>query len=80
MPALETVTVPAEASGKMSLYQAFLAARREILVYKYLESEKLCRDIGFEAALTGWLKHLPEWRKAHGFMTEEDPDLVDSPR
>lgn len=37
-----------------SPYREFLATRDEILKYKWIESEKAGRDIGFEAALLGW--------------------------
>ena len=47
-----------------SLYREFLAEREEILRHKWLESEKVGIDVGFEEALTGWmLKHRSEWRK-----------------
>ncbi len=35
-------------------YREFLATREKILKYKWVESEKAGRDIGFEAALLGW--------------------------
>ena len=47
-----------------SLYREFLAEREEILRHKWLESEKVGIDVGFEEALTGWMvKHRSEWRK-----------------
>ena len=47
-----------------SLYREFLAEREEILRHKWLESEKVGLDVGFEEALTGWMvKHRSEWRK-----------------
>ena len=47
-----------------SLYREFLAEREEILRHKWLESEKVGIDVGFEEALTGWMgKHRYEWRK-----------------
>lgn len=46
------------------LYQVFLAERDEILRHKWIESERLGRDIGFEMALTEWtLEHRATWRK-----------------
>ena len=46
-----------------SLYKEFLAERDEILRHKWIESEKLGRDIGFERALLDWmLKHRTPWR------------------
>jgi hypothetical protein len=42
-----------------------LAERDEILRHKWIESEKLGRDIGFERALLDWmLKHRTPWRQA----------------
>jgi hypothetical protein len=46
-----------------SLYREFLAERDEILRHKWIESEKVGRDIGFEKALLDWmLKHRTPWR------------------
>ena len=48
-----------------SLYQEFLAEREEILRHKWLESERLGQDIGFERALLDWIrKHRESWRAA----------------
>lgn len=48
-----------------SLYQEFLAEREEILKHKWLESERLGHDIGFERALLDWIrKHRESWRAA----------------
>ena len=48
-----------------SLYQEFLAEREEILKHKWLESERLGCDIGFERALLDWIrKHRESWRAA----------------
>jgi hypothetical protein len=48
-----------------SLYQEFLAEREEILKHKWLESERLGYDIGFERALLDWIrKHRESWRAA----------------
>jgi hypothetical protein len=47
-----------------SLYREFQAEREEILRHKWIESEKVGRDIGFEQALTDWIsKHRSMWRK-----------------
>jgi len=47
-----------------SLYREFLAEREEVLRHKWLESEKVGIDVGFEEALTDWMvKHRSEWRK-----------------
>ena len=46
-----------------SLYQEFLAERQEILRHKWIESEKLGKDIGFERALMDWIRnHRETWR------------------
>jgi len=48
-----------------SLYQEFLAEREEILKHKWLESERLGHDVGFERALLDWIrKHRENWRAA----------------
>jgi len=48
-----------------SLYQEFLAEREEILKHKWLESERMGYDIGFERALLDWIrKHRESWRTA----------------
>lgn len=45
------------------LYKEFLAEREEILRHKWLESEKVGYDIGFEKALLDWIvKHRSSWR------------------
>ena len=46
-----------------ALYREFLAEREEILKHKWIESEKLGQDIGFEKALLDWIvKHRAGWR------------------
>ena len=53
---------------RSSLYQEFLAERKEILRHKWLESEKAGRDIGFERALLDWIrKHRDSWRQARKY-------------
>jgi hypothetical protein len=48
---------------KSALYQEFLAERAEILRHKWIESEKVGHDIGFEKALLDWIvKHRAGWR------------------
>jgi hypothetical protein len=48
-----------------TLYQEFLAEREEILKHKWLESERLGYDVGFERALLDWIrKHREGWRAA----------------
>jgi hypothetical protein len=49
------------------LYQEFLAERDEILKHKWIESEKVGYDIGFEKALLDWIvKHRSTWRATRG--------------
>jgi len=63
-----TAPPPEAKSGKdfvkqSNLYQEFLAEREEILKHKWLESERLGYDIGFERALLDWIrKHRDTWR------------------
>jgi len=46
-----------------AIYKEFLAEREEILRHKWIESEKLGRDIGFERALLDWIvKYRSTWR------------------
>ncbi len=45
------------------LYKEFLAEREEILRHKWIESEKIGQDIGFERALLDWIiKYRSSWR------------------
>ena len=45
-----------------ALYKEFLAERQEILCHKWIESEKVGYDIGFERALFDWIvKHRSAW-------------------
>ena len=46
-----------------SVYKEFLAERNEILKHKWLESERIGNDVGFENALLDWIqKHRANWR------------------
>ena len=63
-------TNPSEATSgsdllkNSSLHREFQAEREEILKHKWIESEKVGYDIGFERALTDWIiKHRSKWRK-----------------
>ncbi len=48
------------------LYKEFLAEREEILKHKWLESEKVGHDIGFEKALLDWIRNYRDaWRASH---------------
>jgi hypothetical protein len=45
-----------------TLYKEFVAEREEILRHKWIESEKVGYDIGFERALIDWIvKHRSAW-------------------
>ena len=60
-----------------SLYQEFLAEREEILRHKWLESERLGYDIGFERALLDWIRrHREKWRAARRAQTASAPSPV----
>jgi len=65
-----SANAPKAADGKdlvigSTLYREFQAEREEILRHKWIESEKLGYDIGFERALTDWIvRHRSKWRKA----------------
>jgi len=46
------------------IYQEFLEIREEIMKHKWIESEKAGRDVGFEFAITDWIKnHRENWLK-----------------
>lgn len=69
MTAMTTTTRETNGSKEFvkqsSLYQEFLAEREEILKHKWIESERLGYDIGFERALLDWIrKHRDSWRAA----------------
>ena len=68
---MSQVSTPSESPAsrefvkKSTLYQEFLAEREEILKHKWIESERLGYDIGFERALLDWIrKHRECWRVA----------------
>lgn len=51
-------------SKPQSSYAKYLEVREEILKHKWIESEKANNDIGFEKALTDWIKtHRVDWVK-----------------
>ena len=48
-----------------TLYREFQAEREEILRHKWIKSEQVGYDIGFEQALTDWIiNHRAHWRRA----------------
>lgn len=47
------------------IYQEFLDIREEIMKHKWIESEKAGHDVGFEFAITDWMKnHRENWLKS----------------
>ncbi|MGE9296971.1 MAG: hypothetical protein ACQKBV_11850 [Puniceicoccales bacterium] len=74
MKAPERKSVPTgeDLVQRSSLYQEFLAEREEILRHKWIESEKLGYDIGFERALLDWIRnHRDKWRTARREVGED---------
>lgn len=58
---------PAAKTDPIRHYENFLAERKEILDYKWIESKKAKEDIGLERALTEWVsQHRVPWRAACG--------------
>ncbi len=56
-----------------TLYREFLAEREEILRHKWIESEKLGHDIGFEKALLDWvMRHRGGWRETRARAGREN--------
>ena len=57
------------------LYKEFLAEREEILRHKWIESEKVGHDIGFEKALLDWVvNYRSDWRTKRHSGEEEVGD------
>jgi hypothetical protein len=58
------------------LYKEFLAERDEILRHKWIESEKIGRDIGFEKALLDWIiKYRSGWRSNRAKLLREQASI-----
>lgn len=83
---MPTPSKPSEHAGshdfvkQSSLYQEFLAEREEILRHKWLESERLGYDIGFERALLDWIrKHREGWRAARRAQQQPAPGSTPRP-
>ena len=58
------------------LYKEFLAERDEILRHKWIESEKIGRDIGFEKALLDWIiKYRGAWRSNRAKLLREQATI-----
>ncbi len=59
----DRTTPPKDFVQNSSLYREFLAEREEILKHKWIESEKVGHDVGFEKALLDWIRnHRDSWR------------------
>ena len=77
-----TANIPETKGGKdfvkqSNLYQEFLAEREEILKHKWLESERLGYDIGFERALLDWIrKHRDTWRASRRAQLAVSPPMA----
>ena len=51
---------------RSNVYKEFLAEREEIMRHKWLESEKVGYDIGYDKALLDWImNHRDKWRKSY---------------
>lgn len=49
-----------------SLYQRFRSIYNELLKHKWIESEKVGKDVGFEYTLVHWMQnHKKDWNDAH---------------
>jgi len=60
----DTTRVPDDLLQKSALYKEFQAERAEILKHKWIESEKVGHDIGFERALLDWIvKYRAQWKR-----------------
>lgn len=59
----------------ITLYQKFIMIKNELLKHKWIESEKVGKDVGFEYTLIQWMQnHKKDWYKAH----EKNQDDVDN--
>lgn len=53
-----------EVSGRSILWQLSILEKQEIEKHKWLESEKVHKDIGYDQAVISWcLNHRREWAK-----------------
>ena len=58
---------------KDPLADVFRSQHEEIKKYKWIESEKVGRDIGWERAAQEWLqKHFPGWKRDHWNRSVEE--------
>jgi hypothetical protein len=62
---------PSDIELRASYYQEFLLERQKIEEYKWFESERQHRDIGWESALIGWVSdHRSAWKKSRSRKSE----------
>jgi len=70
---MPTFTPSTSFVAKSTLYQEFLAERNEIMRHKWLLSEKLGYDVGFEYALLDWIRHHREqWKITYRAKVHRD--------
>lgn len=51
------------------IYKEALAQKKEVERHKWLESEKAGKDIGYDAALIGWImNHKSKWKESQRFF------------
>ena len=51
------------------IYKEALAQKEEVERHKWLESEKVGKDIGYDAALINWvMMHKSKWKAAQRFF------------
>lgn len=54
------------------IYKEFQEMREEIMKHKWIESEKAGHDVGFEFAITDWMKnHRKNWIKSRKEFRKE---------
>jgi hypothetical protein len=74
------VTVDSNWVERSALFRELAAERDEILKHKWLESEKVGRDVGFENAVMSWvIHHRAQWRRWHRQPTMSEAAGLISP-
>jgi len=59
-----------------SLYKEYRAELDEILKHKWIESEKVGKDIGWEKALMDWIfKYKADWKRSRKIPLANQRDL-----
>ena len=73
-PSMPEPVSAADLLRSSSSYREFQAEREQILMRKWIESEKAGRDIGFERALTDWIiRGRSKWRKTRQALLPGSP-------